>query len=61
MYKLAVNPDETVDEPPPVHFGDMRQRLECDYVANIVARPSGGVVGLGSHWYLILRVVLVMC
>jgi hypothetical protein len=49
IYKLVVNPDETVDEPSPVHFGDIRQRVECDYVANIFARPGGGVVGLGSY------------
>jgi len=50
MYELVTNPEEGVEEPPPVHFGDMREKLRGEYVANVVRRPDGGaVVGVGSH------------
>lgn len=52
MYEMITNPEETVEEPPPVHFGDLRERLGCEYVANILPRPGGSaVVGIGSHGY----------
>ena len=50
MYELVTNPEEGVEEPPPVRFGDMREKLGGEYVANVVKRPDGGaVVGVGSH------------
>ena len=50
MYELVTNPEEGVEEPPPVHFGDMREKLGGEYIANVVKRPDGGaVVGVGSH------------
>jgi hypothetical protein len=52
MYEMITNPEETVEEPPPVHYGDLRERLGCEYVANILPRPGGSaVVGTGSHRY----------
>lgn len=53
IYEMITSPEENVEEPPPVHFGDLRERLRCEYVANILPRPSGSAVaGIGSHRYL---------
>jgi hypothetical protein len=54
MYEMITNTEETVEEPPPVHFGDLRERLGCEYVANILPRPGGSAVaGIGSHRYFV--------
>jgi hypothetical protein len=54
MYEMVTNPEETVEEPPPFHFGDLRERLGCEYVANILPRPGGSAVaGIGSHRYFV--------
>ncbi|KAI9744469.1 MAG: ERAD-associated protein [Claussenomyces sp. TS43310] len=48
--QMVVNVDESVEEPPSVLFGDLRDKLGCEYVANVIARPGGGgVVGIGAH------------
>lgn len=53
MYELVTNPEEGVEEPPPVHFGDMREKLGGEYVANVIRRPIGGsVIGVGTHRYV---------
>lgn len=53
-YTMITDPEGSVEEAPPVHFGDLREKLGCDYVANIIARPGGSAVaGIGSHRYLI--------
>jgi hypothetical protein len=50
MYELVTNPEESVEEPSPLHFGDMRERLGGEYVANVIGRPDGGaVIGVGTH------------
>lgn len=50
MYELVTNPEEGVEEPPPIHYGDMREQLGGEYVANIVGRPDGtAVLGIGKH------------
>ncbi len=51
MYQLVTNPEETVEEPAPVHFGDMRNEQKVgEYVANVLRRPDGGaVIGVGDH------------
>jgi WD40 repeat protein len=50
MYELVTNPEEGVEEPSPVHYGDMREMLGGEYVANVLRRPDGGaVIGVGSH------------
>jgi hypothetical protein len=52
MYEIVTNPEEGVEEPPPVHFGDMREKLGGEYIANVVQRPDGGaVIGVGTHRY----------
>jgi len=39
-----------VEEPAPIHFGDMREKLGGEYIANVVKRPDGGsVIGVGTH------------
>lgn len=49
VYRLNEQDDST-DEPSPTAFGDLRQRLDCEYVVDVT--PSGGadaIVGAGSH------------
>jgi hypothetical protein len=54
MYEMVTNPEETVEEPPPVHFGDLRKKFACDYVADVLSRPGGSAVaGVGSHRYFV--------
>ncbi len=54
MYEMVTSTAETVEEPPPVHFGDLRARLGCEYVAKVLPRPGdSAVVGIGSHRYFI--------
>jgi hypothetical protein len=54
MYEMVTTLDETVEEPPPVHFGDLRENFGCDYIANVLSRPGGtAVAGVGSHRYFI--------
>jgi hypothetical protein len=50
MYELVTNPEEGVEESRPFHFGDMRETLNGEYVANVLRRPDGSaVLGIGSH------------
>jgi SEL1 protein len=57
MYELVTNPEEGVEEPPPVHYGDMREQLGGDYAANVLGRPDGGaVLGIGTHRYVLIGV-----
>ncbi|KAF3939144.1 hypothetical protein ABW19_dt0204769 [Dactylella cylindrospora] len=52
IYKLA-DLNEEVEEPSPVVFGDIRQRLGCDYAIDMVLRggESAGtaILAVGSH------------
>jgi hypothetical protein len=55
MYELVTNPEEGVEEPSPVHYGDMREQLGGEYAANILGRPDGGaVLGIGTHRYVLI-------
>ena len=50
MYELVTNPEEEVEEPLPIQYGDMRDQVGGEYAANIVARPDGSaVLGIGKH------------
>jgi hypothetical protein len=49
MYELVTNPEEGVEEPAPVNYGDLRETLGGEYVANVLRRPGGAVVGVGTH------------
>ncbi|KAF3934170.1 hypothetical protein ABW20_dc0103833 [Dactylellina cionopaga] len=52
VYKLA-DPNEEVEEPRPVVFGDVRGRLGCDYAADVMLRGGAsvgtGILAVGSH------------
>lgn len=49
IYRVA-NPDEEVEEPLPENFGDLRTRLECDYVVDVQSDGAGGaIIAAGSH------------
>lgn len=55
MYELVTNPEEGVEEPPPIHFGDLREKMRGEYAANVLRRPDGGAVaGIGTHRYVFL-------
>ena len=50
MYKLVTNQEEGFEEPPPVEYGDMREMLKGEYVANVLRRPDGtAALGIGTH------------
>ena len=50
MYSMITNIEASVEEPPSTQLGDLRERLNCEYVTNVLTRPGGGgVVGFGSH------------
>lgn len=50
MHKLVTDPEEEFKEQSPVNYGDMREALEGEYIANVVRRPDGGaVLGIGTH------------
>ncbi|KAK6340316.1 hypothetical protein TWF730_002079 [Orbilia blumenaviensis] len=52
VYKLA-DPNEEVEEPRPVVFGDVRSRLGCDYAVGMLLRgresAGTGILVVGSH------------
>jgi hypothetical protein len=53
MYELVTNPEEGIEEPSPIHFGDMRGKLAGEYVVNVIRRPdAGSVIGVGTHRYV---------
>jgi hypothetical protein len=55
IYELMTNLEEGTEEPSPIHFGDMREKLGGEYVANVIRRPDGGsVIGVGTHRYVLI-------
>ena len=51
IYHLNEQGDSTT-EPPPTLFGDLRPKLDCEYVVEAIPSGSGGVeaiMGAGSH------------
>lgn len=48
MYFLA-SPDEEVKDPPPTIIGDVRAKLGCDYVGEVLKTAGGAIIGAGSH------------
>jgi hypothetical protein len=56
MYELVTSPEEGVEELPPVHFEDLREKLGGQYVANVMRRPDGtSAIGVGTHKYVLAR------
>jgi len=50
IYPMITDTEAAVEEPPSIQFGDLRERLGCEYVANVLGRPGGGgVIGIGNH------------
>ena len=50
ITQMVTDLDESVEEPPSMDFGDLRECLSCDYVANVLSRPGGsGVIGAGNY------------
>lgn len=47
----ATDPDDNAEEPDPVHFGDLRAPLECDYVAQLCLGSNGAFVAAGNMAY----------
>lgn len=51
VYHLNRQGDST-EEPSPMVFGDLRPKLDCEYVVDVIPSGCGGVeaiVGVGSH------------
>ncbi|KAA8651619.1 WD repeat protein [Aspergillus tanneri] len=44
----ATDPDEQTQEPDPVQFGDLRQPLGCEYIAQLCIGSQGPYVAAGS-------------
>lgn len=63
--KFAVfNLDEEYEKGSPVaDFGDVRNELECQYVANVTTKTdgSGAIVGVGSQRYVECPLAAVLC
>ncbi|KAI9837070.1 MAG: hypothetical protein M1819_000719 [Sarea resinae] len=47
VYQVA-SPDESVEEPQPIRFGDVRDIWSCQYAVNVLSSSSGPVVGVGN-------------
>lgn len=48
MYKLQ-NPDDEDTELPPVHVGDVRDHLGCEYVVNVTWVGTEPALAFGTH------------
>ena len=53
VYHLN-DPDESTDEPSPTVFGDLRPKLDCEYIVDVIPSTSSSsgveaIVGAGSH------------
>jgi SEL1 protein len=49
VYKIA-NPDESVEEPAPVVFGDIRPKLGCEYAVGLTkTKADGTILAVGNH------------
>ncbi|KAJ5819315.1 hypothetical protein N7474_004906 [Penicillium riverlandense] len=44
----ATDPDEPTQEPEPVHFGDVRQPLGCEYIAQLCIGGQGPYIAAGN-------------
>ncbi|MCJ1398340.1 hypothetical protein MMC11_001538 [Xylographa trunciseda] len=51
IYRLTlpIGGESSNDESDPIVFGDMRPRLSCEYVVDIVADSGSPVIAAGSH------------
>ncbi|EAU39322.1 conserved hypothetical protein [Aspergillus terreus NIH2624] len=44
----ATDPDEQTQEPDPVQFGDLRQPLDCEYIAQLCIGSQGPYIAAGN-------------
>lgn len=48
VYRLQ-DPDEDVPEPDPLHFGDVRESLDCEYMAGLIRRGRDWFIAAGKY------------
>lgn len=48
----ATDPDDASQEPEPVHFGDVRDPLGCEYVAQLCFGAQGPYIAAGNKMYV---------
>ena len=48
----ATDPDDASQEPEPVHFGDVREPLGCEYVAQLCVGAQGPYIAAGNKMYV---------
>ncbi|KAL1952785.1 hypothetical protein VTO42DRAFT_4262 [Malbranchea cinnamomea] len=48
IHPLTNPDDDATESAAPVHFGDVRPSLECEYVVQILSSPSGAYIAAGS-------------
>ncbi|OCL02231.1 WD40 repeat-like protein [Glonium stellatum] len=48
FYALQ-NPDESAEEPAPNHYGDVREKMGCEYVVKVAFVDTEAYLAVGSH------------
>jgi hypothetical protein len=56
----ATDPDEQTQEPDPVQFGDLRQPLDCEYIAQLCIGSQGPYIAAGNKMYAAPPVLVVL-
>jgi hypothetical protein len=49
----ATDPDDAAQVPDPVHFGDVREKLACEYVAQLCIGGQGAFLAAGNKMYVL--------
>jgi hypothetical protein len=57
----ATDPDDASQEPEPVHFGDVREPLGCEYVAQLCVGAQGPYIAAGNKMYVSCLVCVCLC
>jgi hypothetical protein len=48
----ATDPDEQTEEPKPIQFGDLRQPLNCEYIAQLCTGSQSAYIAAGHKLYV---------
>ncbi|EAW07370.1 WD repeat protein [Aspergillus clavatus NRRL 1] len=48
----ATDPDQQTAEPKPIHFGDLREPLGCEYIAQVCVSSQGAYIAAGNKLYI---------
>lgn len=48
----ATDPDEQAEEPKPIQFGDLRQPLNCEYIAQLCTGSQSAFIAAGHKLYV---------